>query len=65
MSVQEIEAAITQLPRREVNELMSWLAEYHAQLWDQQIEDDLHAGRLDPVLAEVDVEYKSGLARPL
>ena len=30
MSVKEIEAAITQLPVRDVTELMSWLAEYHA-----------------------------------
>ena len=30
MSVKEIEAAITQLPVRDVTELMSWLAEHHA-----------------------------------
>ena len=34
MSVEEIETAITQLPPKEVAGLMSWLAEYHAQLWD-------------------------------
>lgn len=65
MSVKEIEAAISQLPTREVTELMSWLVEHHARLWDKQIEDDLDAGRLDTLLAEVDREYEAGLARPL
>ena len=33
--------------------------------WDKQIEDDLDAGRLDALLAEIDAEYEAGLARPL
>lgn len=65
MSVSEIEKAIIELPSEKVVELMSWLAEHHAQLWDKQIEDDLDAGRLDALLAEVDKEYEAGLARPL
>lgn len=65
MSIKEIEAAIVELPVQEVTELMGWLAERHAQLWDKQIEDDLEAGRLDAVLAEAEKEYKAGLAKPL
>ena len=65
MSVKEIEAAITQLPVRDVTELMSWLAEHHAAVWDKQIEYDLDSGKLDALLAEVDKEYEAGLAKPL
>ena len=65
MSINEIETAIKQLPPEEVSELMSWLERYHAQIWDKQIADDLDAGRLDSVLAEVDKEYEAGLAKPL
>ena len=65
MSILEIESAITQLPRRELAELISWLQEYEAEAWDRQIEDDLAAGRLDRLLSEVDKEYEAGLARPL
>ena len=65
MSIKEIEAAIIQLPAQEVSALMSWLERYHAQIWDKQIADDLEAGRLDALLAEVDKEYDSGLAKPL
>ena len=65
MSVKEIEAAIARLPSNEVAELMAWLAEYDAQLWDRQIADDLDAGRLDKLLAEVDDEIQAGHAQPL
>jgi len=65
MSVTEIEAAITQLPAKELVELMAWLQEYHERAWDRQIEDDLEAGRLDTLLAEVDKEHEAGLAQPL
>ena len=65
MTIQEIEGAITQLPAKELAELMAWLQEYHTQAWDKQIEDDLEVGRLDALLAEVDKEYEAGLAQPL
>ena len=65
MSVKEIETAITELPVNEVTELMSWLSEYHGEIWDRQIEDDIDAGRLDELLSEVDRDYQAGLARPL
>ncbi|HEX7184398.1 MAG TPA: hypothetical protein VF756_21405 [Thermoanaerobaculia bacterium] len=60
MSIKEIEEAITRLSAKDVAELMAWLEEYHAQLWDQQIEEDLETGRLDALLAEVDEEYEKG-----
>ncbi|HEX3553013.1 MAG TPA: hypothetical protein VIA62_07265 [Thermoanaerobaculia bacterium] len=45
--------------------VIAWLEDYHAQLWDEQIEENLGAGRLDSLLAEVDDEYEAGLAQPL
>lgn len=65
MTVREIESAIAQLPPKELAELAAWLQEYHQQAWDKEIEDDLEAGRLDAMLAEVDKECEGGLARPL
>ena len=65
MSILEIESAITQLPRGELAELISWLREYEAQAWDRQLEDDLAAGRLNRLLSEVDKDYAAGLAHPL
>lgn len=65
MGIQEIEAAITKLPLKKLIELSTWLEEYQARTWDQQIEADLTMGRLDTILAEVDAEYEAGLAQPL
>jgi hypothetical protein len=65
MDIKQIERAITQLPAKELAELVSWLREYHAQFWEGQIEDDLEAGRLDGLLAKVDEEYEAGLTQPL
>jgi hypothetical protein len=65
MSVQEIEAAIIKLPIKKLIELSSWFDEYQARVWDRQIETDLATGRLDAILAEVDAEYETGLAKPL
>lgn len=65
MSVQEIESAITQLSGNDVAALLKWLEEYHEQMWDEQIENDLDAGRLDALLDEVDKEYEAGLSKPL
>jgi len=65
MSVTEIEAAISELTSKDLDELINWLAEYRAKIWDRQIEDDLEAGRLDTVLAKVDREYEAALATSL
>ena len=65
MSVKEIETAITRLSINDLTELMVWLENYHAGMWDQQIAEDLEAGRLDALLDEVDKEYEAGLSQPL
>ena len=65
MSVSEIESAIAQLPAEEFAELMAWLQEHYDRVWDQQVENDLAAGRLNALISEADDEYPQGLARPL
>jgi len=65
MTVREIEIAITQLTPQDLGRLMKWLDDYRAQMWDKQIGEDLEAGRLDAVLAEVDAEYAAGSSQPL
>jgi hypothetical protein len=61
MSVTEIQAAITELTSDDLADLMNWLDDYQAKLWDKEIDEDLQAGRLEKVLAEVDKEgYATG-----
>jgi hypothetical protein len=65
MGIKEIERAIVQLPAEDLDKLAGWLEDYRAQMWDKQIEEDLAAGRLDSLLAEVAKEYEAGLSQPL
>lgn len=65
MDVQEIETAITQLPRAQVTELATWFEQFHARLWDAQLEEDVRRGRLDSLLDETAQELNSGRCESL
>ena len=65
MDVQEIESAITQLPRAQVAELATWFEQFHAFLWDGQLEEDVRAGRLDSLLDEAARDLDSGRCESL
>jgi hypothetical protein len=65
MDVKEIETAIANLPPAKIAELAKWFEEFHAQSWDQQIESDLRAGRLDSLLEEAKQDLESDRCRTL
>ena len=65
MDVKEIETAISQLPPAEVAELADWFEQFHEQLWDKQIEQDLRSGRLQSLLDEAQQDLESGRCEPL
>jgi len=65
MDVKEIESAIANLPPAQIAELAKWFEEFHAQVWDQQIERDLKAGRLDSLLEEAKQDLESNRCREL
>jgi hypothetical protein len=50
--VKALEEAVQALPPAELAEFRRWFAEFDAAAWDQQIEDDVVAGRLDALMAE-------------
>jgi hypothetical protein len=65
MSIVEIENAIKKLPAEKVDELVEWLGKYQAEIWEKRIAEDLDSGKLDSLLAEVDVEIDAGFAKRL
>ena len=65
MDVKEIREAIVQLSADELALLVGWLEDYQAQLWHRQIAQDLEAGRLDVLLAQVGEQYQAGSSKPL
>lgn len=64
-TVEEITAAIERLPADQVARVRAWLAEYAERLWDEQIERDERAGRLDALIDKALEEHRAGRTRPL
>ena len=63
--LEQIEKAVTALSPSEIKQFANWFAEFHADLWDQQIAADAQSGRLDQFLAEAKAEIAAGKVRDL
>lgn len=63
-TVQEIERAIDQLPKRDVFMLADWISSKVSNEWDQEIEEDIKAGRLDHLAREAVSEFRAGKTGP-
>jgi hypothetical protein len=64
-TVEEITAAIAELPAEQVARIRAWLDERTAAEWDAQIEQDERAGKLDVLAERALAEHRAGLTRPL
>jgi len=68
-SVERIASQVKQLPRRELDELLDWLADFEVSEpddWDREIkEDSKPGGRLDGVLERVRRDIAEGRTKPL
>ena len=65
MDIKEIESAIAQLPPSKLAELAKWFEEFQAQVWDEQLEQDVKSGRLDALLEQAEQEFEQGQCEPL
>ena len=60
MSVEEIERAITALPRPERAALYAWVDAQRNAEWDSQIAADVEAGRLDTLIEKAREHHRAG-----
>lgn len=65
MNLEQIKKEILKLAIEEQWKASMWLLDYLNQLWDEQMEADADAGRLDKLIAQAKAEYKQGLTKPL
>jgi hypothetical protein len=63
--VEKLEKQIEKLSPEDLSKLRTWFFELDARLWDQQIEADAKAGKLDGLIAEALADYRAGKAREL
>jgi cell division inhibitor SulA len=63
--IDTIKKSLEALSLDEQREVMSWFEELRERLFDEQIERDAKAGKLDFLMDEALEEYKAGLTKPL
>ncbi len=63
--VDELKTEIEKLPQEEFAELVRWLSEKDWERWDQQIEADSEAGKLDFLMREALEEKAKGTLQDL
>lgn len=60
--VEELEQRVKGLSSEALAKFRDWFIEFDSRLWDQQIEADLKAGKLDQLIAEARADFKAGKA---
>ncbi|HUI24547.1 MAG TPA: hypothetical protein VL403_00570 [Candidatus Kryptonia bacterium] len=63
--VEQLEERIAKLALRDLAKFRAWFVEFDARVWDEQIEADAKAGKLDGLIAEALADYKAGKASEL
>ena len=61
--VEEIEAAIDGLPPEEYRRIVQWFRVREQERWDEQMDRDSSAGKLDFLFEEAESESTKGLLR--
>jgi len=63
--IEKIQAEIEELPPEQKARLRRWFLEHDELAWDEAIERDVAAGRLDALAQEAIAEYQRGDGREL
>ena len=63
--IDELKAELESLPRDQFTEIFRWLSEKDWERWDQEIEADSQAGRLDFLVREAREEKAKGTLKDL
>jgi hypothetical protein len=64
-TVEDIEQALTELPPDQLAEFCAWFEVFDAARFDEKIERDAKAGRLDRLAEQALVDFRAGRAREL
>lgn len=64
-TVAEIESALSQLPVKDARTVADWLQDYLDAKWGKQMDEDIAAGRLDPLWEKAKADIAVGRVKPL
>ena len=65
ITVEDIENAITQLPQKQLRQFRGWYEKFDMDSWDEQIEKDAAAGKLDDLAEAAIADHKAGKSRKI
>ena len=63
--VENIEEEVQRLKPSELAAFRRWFAEFDAQAWDHQIEEDVRKGKLDKLAEEALAAHRAGKSKKL
>lgn len=64
-TVKQLEEQIRQMTEEELAAFRRWFAEFDAEVWDQQFEADVRAGKLDSLAEQALRDHESGRSTKL
>ena len=64
-TLEDIEKAVAELPADQLARFRAWFEEFEAARFDQKIERDAKAGRLDQLAEQALADFRAGRAREL
>ena len=65
MTLQEIENTVASLSPSELAQFRTWFVEFDAEIWDDQIQQDIQAGKLDSMANEALRAHQQGKTQEL
>jgi hypothetical protein len=63
-TVKEIEEAVANLPKPELDKFRLWFEKFDAEVWDKQFEDDVRKGKLDQLADQALKDFEEGRVQP-
>ena len=64
-TVQELQAAVSQLSAQELARFREWFEEFEAKMWDEQFEKDVKSGKLDHLAEQAIADLRAGNCKEL
>jgi hypothetical protein len=65
LTLEQLETAILQLSSNDFNQLLEWFFDLDYQRWDEQLEDDIAAGKLESFAEEALADFEAGHYRAI
>ncbi len=65
LTIEQIEAAILELPPDKFHQLLEWFSELDYRRWDEQLEQDVASGKLEDLAQEAIADFEAGRYREI